>query len=248
MSSSKARNDFVKGLKDSIPIGLGYLSVSFSFGIMAVSSGLSVLSAVLISITNLTSAGQVAGIAVIAGGGTYIEMALAQLIINLRYALMSLSLSQKLDKSFTPLSRLAVSYGITDEIFAVASGNAKEVSKHYMAGLIIVPAFCWSLGTLLGAVAGEILPFRVKAALGIAIYGMFIAIFVPAARKAMGVLVAVLISIVISCCIRYIPILSSISQGFSIIICTVISAVICSLLFPVKNSDDEGKAVECNDH
>lgn len=239
MTSSCARRDFIKGLKDGIPIGLGYLSVSFGFGIMAVSSGLSVLSAVIISMTNLTSAGQVAGIAVIASGGAYIEMALAQLIINLRYALMSLSLSQKLDKSFTALSRLAVSFGVTDEIFAVASGKTKKVSKHYMYGLIFLPFICWSLGTLLGGCAGEILPSRLKAALGIAIYGMFIAIFVPAARKAVGVLAVVITAVAASCCLRYIPIFSGVSQGFSIIICTVIASVLGAALFPVRSSEEE---------
>lgn len=239
MTSSCARRDFIKGLKDGIPIGLGYLSVSFGFGIMAVSSGLSVLSAVIISMTNLTSAGQVAGIAVIASGGAYIEMALAQLIINLRYALMSLSLSQKLDKSFTALSRLAVSFGVTDEIFAVASGKTEKVSKHYMYGLIFLPFICWSLGTLLGGCAGEILPSRLKAALGIAIYGMFIAIFVPAARKAVGVLAVVITAVAASCCLRYIPIFSGVSQGFSIIICTVIASVLGAALFPVRSSEEE---------
>lgn len=239
MTSSCARRDFIKGLKDGTPIGLGYLSVSFGFGIMAVSSGLSVLSAVIISMTNLTSAGQVAGIAVIASGGAYIEMVLAQLIINLRYALMSLSLSQKLDKSFTALSRLAVSFGVTDEIFAVASGKTEKVSKHYMYGLIFLPFICWSLGTLLGGCAGEILPSRLKAALGIAIYGMFIAIFVPAARKAVGVLAVVITAVAASCCLRYIPIFSGVSQGFSIIICTVIASVLGAALFPVRSSEEE---------
>ena len=148
MSSNKARADLLNGLKDSVPIGLGYLSVSFGVGILAVNSGLSVLTAVIISMTNLTSAGQVAGIG-------YFEMALAQLIINLRYALMSLSLSQKLDGKFTVLSRLAVSFGITDEIFAVASGKSGEVSKHYMAGLISLPFAAWTLGTLLGGPSTE---------------------------------------------------------------------------------------------
>lgn len=239
MSKSNARRDFIKGLKDGIPIGLGYLSVSFSFGIMAVSSGLSVLAAVIISMTNLTSAGQVAGIAVIAGGGGYIEMALAQLVINIRYALMSLSLSQKLDKGFTALSRLGVSFGITDEIFAVASGKTHEVSKHYMAGLISLPFICWSMGTFLGGAAGEILPERLKAALGIAIYGMFIAIFVPAARKTLGVLCVVAAAAAASCCIKYIPVFSGISQGFSIIICTVLAALAGAVFFPLKDTESE---------
>lgn len=239
MLSSTARRDFLSGLKDSVPIGLGYLSVSFGLGILAVSSGLSVLTAVIISMTNLTSAGQVAGIAVIAGGGGYIEMALAQLIINMRYALMSLSLSQKLDGKFTNLSRLAVSFGITDEIFAVASGKSGEVSKHYMGGLISLPFVCWSLGTLLGGCAGEILPEKIKAALGIAIYGMFVAIFVPAARKAVGVLAVVLISAAISCILKYVPLFSGVSQGFSIIICAVIAAAFGAVVFPKTDNKEE---------
>ncbi|MBR1392200.1 MAG: AzlC family ABC transporter permease [Ruminococcus sp.] len=201
---------------------------------MAVSNGLSVFAAVLISMTNLTSAGQVAGLTVIASGGGLIEMAVAQLVINLRYSLMSLSLSQKLDGKFTWLSRLAISFGITDEIFAVASGRSKEVSKQYMAGLISLPWVGWALGTLLGAAAGEILPEKLKLALGIAIYGMFVAIFVPAARKAVGVLIVVIVAVAASCCIRYIPIFSGISEGFSIIICTVLAAVIGAVFFPVK--------------
>ena len=237
--SSGLRREFTSGIKDGIPIALGYLSVSFGFGIMAVSNGLSVFAAVLISMTNLTSAGQVAGLTVIASNGGMIEMAVAQFVINLRYSLMSLSLSQKLDGRFTPLSRLAVSFGITDEIFAVASGRSGEVSKHYMAGLISLPWVGWALGTFLGAAAGEILPEKLKAALGIAIYGMFVAIFVPAARKAVGVLVVVIIAVAASCCLKYIPVFGFISDGFIIIICTVLAATAGALLFPVKPAAQE---------
>lgn len=233
-------SDLKRGIKDGIPIALGYLSVSFGFGIMAVNSGISVLAAVIISLTNLTSAGQVAGISVIAAGGTYIEMALTQLIINLRYALMSLSLSQKLDKKFTSLSRLAVSFGITDEIFAVASGHPGEVSKKYMAGLISLPLIGWTLGTFLGGAAGEILPQRLNAALGIAIYGMFIAIFVPAAKKAKGVLAVVVFAVVLSCCLKYIPIFSGVSQGFAIIICATTASLLGAIIFPINQ--EEGAA------
>ena len=235
------RREFFSGFRDGIPIALGYLSVSFGFGIMAVSNGLSVFAAVLISMTNLTSAGQVAGLTVIASNGGMIEMAVAQFVINLRYSLMSLSLSQKLDGKFTPLSRLAVSFGITDEIFAVASGRSGEVSKHYMAGLISLPWVGWALGTFLGAAAGEILPEKLKAALGIAIYGMFVAIFVPAARKAVGVLVVVVIAVTASCCLKYIPVFDFISDGFIIIICTVIAAALGALLFPVKQEEGGGE-------
>lgn len=243
MGDKREKNsDLRQGLRDGIPIGLGYLSVSFGFGIMAVQNGLSVLAAVIISMTNLTSAGQVAGLTVIAGGGTLVEMAAAQFIINLRYALMSLSLSQKLKAEFTPLSRLAAAFGITDEIFAVASGRSEEVSKKYIAGLMTIPYFSWALGTLLGGLAGEILPERLKAALGIAIYGMFIAIVVPAARRSAGVLFVALLAVGLSCGLRYIPLFSGISQGFAIIICTLIAAAAGAVLFPV--AEDAGGASE----
>lgn len=235
--SDNSRRDFRNGIKDGIPIALGYLSVSFGFGIMAVSNGLSVFAAVLISITNLTSAGQVAGLTVIASNGSFIEMAIAQLVINLRYSLMSLSLSQKLDKRFTILSRLGISFGITDEIFAVSSGKTEDVSKHYMAGLISLPWIGWAMGTLLGAAAGEILPEKIKAALGIAIYGMFVAIFVPAAKKAIGVFIVIIIAVTASCCLKYIPVFDGISDGFAIIICTVLAATAGAVFFPVKTEE-----------
>ncbi|MBQ8781293.1 MAG: AzlC family ABC transporter permease [Oscillospiraceae bacterium] len=231
---------FSEGFKDGIPIGLGYLSVSFGFGIMAVSNGLPVLAAVLTSMTNLTSAGQVAGIGIIAAGGTLLEMILAQLIINMRYALMSISLSQKLDGSFTTLHRFLASFGITDEIFAVASGKGREISNKYMYGLILFPFIGWSTGTFLGAIAGEVLPESIKAALGIAIYGMFIAIFIPPARKSVGVLTVVAVSAGLSCCFKYIPVLSGVSGGFVIIICALAASAAGAMLFPVKEEKEDG--------
>ncbi|MBP1559620.1 MAG: AzlC family ABC transporter permease [Oscillospiraceae bacterium] len=230
---------FKEGLKDGIPIGLGYLSVSFSFGISAVSQGLSAWAAAIISMTNLTSAGQVAGLTIIAAAGTLLEMALAQLIINMRYALMSLSLSQKLSGGFTTPHRFFASFGITDEIFAVASGKGREITPSYMYGLIFLPFICWTSGTLLGGIAGNLLPEMICSALGIAIYGMFIAIFVPPARKSAGVLTAVLISVALSCCFRYIPLFSGVSSGFAIIICTLAASAVCAAFFPVKEAEEE---------
>lgn len=230
---------FKEGLKDGIPIGLGYLSVSFSFGISAVSQGLSAWAAAIISMTNLTSAGQVAGLTIIAAAGTLLEMALAQLIINMRYALMSLSLSQKLSGGFTTPHRFLASFGITDEIFAVASGKGREITPSYMYGLIFLPFICWTSGTLLGGIAGNLLPEMICSALGIAIYGMFIAIFVPPARKSAGVLTAVLISVALSCCFRYIPLFSGVSSGFAIIICTLAASAVCAAFFPVKEAEEE---------
>ena len=182
------KSPFAKGLLDGIPIALGYLSVSFGFGILAVRSGLTTLVSVLISASNLTSAGQAAGIGIIAAGGSYIEMALTQLVINLRYGLMSISLSQKLDDTFNTPRRLIAAYGITDEIFAVASAQKGLLTARYMYGLISVSTFGWCLGTFLGASAGALLPPSLTNAMGIVLYAMFIAIVIPPARKSRGVL------------------------------------------------------------
>ena len=153
------KNNFLRGMSHGIPICLGYLSVSFGFGILAVSkAGLSVFQASIISASNLTSAGQKAGIDVIAAGGTIIEMILLQLTINIRYSLMALSLSQKLDKRFTTPHRLMASYGITDEIFAVCSAQKTPLTPAYMYGMILIAAVGWVTGTALGAAAGELLP------------------------------------------------------------------------------------------
>lgn len=223
---------FKDGIKDGLPIALGYLSVSFTFGITAVNMGIPAITAVLISLTNVTSAGQVAGIGIIAAGGGYAEMAMAQLIINLRYALMSLSLSQKLDSKYNIWHRLATSFCVTDEVFAVASGKSGELPARYMYGLILLPYLFWSGGTAVGALLGSVLPPIIRSALGIAIYGMFIAIIVPPSKKSRGVLFTVITAAVLSCLIYYVPLFSGISSGISIIICTVIAAALGALLFP----------------
>ena len=230
---------FTCGLKDGIPIALGYLSVSFGFGIQAVNSGLSPFAAVLISLTNLTSAGQVAGLGVIIALGTLLEMALTQFTINIRYFLMSLSLSQKLDKSFTLPHRLLASFGITDEIFGVASSKRDPVKPIYMYGLILLPFIGWSLGTLLGAIAGNILPDAIKNALGIAIYGMFVAIVLPPAKRDKGISVASLISIAVSLTLAFVPLFSFITSGFAIIIAALVAAVVAAIFFPIKNEEEE---------
>ncbi len=223
-------------MSHGVPIALGYLSVSFGFGIMAVKSGLSAVAASAISATNLTSAGQAAGVSIIAAGGTLIEMILAQLTINLRYALMALSLSQKLDKSFTTPKRLIASYGITDEIFAVASAQPERLTPGYMYGMILVAFLGWVSGTILGAAAGELLPASVTNAMGIVLYGMFIAIIIPPSRKEKSVLTVVIIAALISILFKYL--ITVISGGFAIIISAVAASAAGALLFPVK--DEEG--------
>lgn len=229
-------NRFRQGLTDGIPIALGYLSVSFTFGIMAAGGGLPAPLAVLISMTNLTSAGQFAGLDVIFAGGTFIEMALTQLVINLRYALMSVSLSQKMHKSVTLLDRLWIAFGNTDEIFAVASAKPDEVGKKYMAGLILLPFFGWSGGTLLGAAAGSLLPQSICSALGIAIYGMFLAVFIPPMKKSRTVVLVVFIAAAMACAFRYLPVLNSVSSGFVIIVCAITGACVGALLDMKKSS------------
>ena len=224
----------LKGLRHGVPIGLGYLSVSFTFGMKAVGDGLTPVQAVLISLMNLTSAGQFAGLPLMVSGASMIEMALTQLIINLRYALMSLSLGQKLDGSMNTLRRMIFSFANTDEIFAVASSQPGKVGHTYLYGLMLAPILGWSTGTLLGAVAGQLLPAFVRSALGVAIYGMFLAIILPPARKEKPVRVVVLIAVMLSLCFRYIPVLNGLSSGFVIIICAVTASALGAWLFPVK--------------
>ena len=227
-----------EGVRDGIPIGLGYLSVSFGFGISAVNGGLSPSLAVLISLTNLTSAGQVAGLDIILKAGTVIEMILTQLVINARYFLMSLSLSQKLDTSFTTRHRFLAAFGITDEIFGVASSKKGLLRPSYMYGLILLPLLGWTGGTLLGALAGSVLPYAIRNALGIAIYGMFVAIIVPPAKRERGVLVAVLLGIAVSLILAYVPLFSFVTSGFSVIVSALVAATAAALLFPIKKKEE----------
>lgn len=235
-------NSFKKGLKDGLPICIGYFSVSFAFGIFAVENGLSIFQAVIISLTNLTSAGQLAAVPIITGGGTLIELALSQIVINSRYSLMSVSLSQKLSKRVTFPQKLLISYGNTDEIFAVSVSNDSEVGAKYMLGIILLPVIGWTGGTLCGAVAGNILPAIVTAALGVAIYGMFVAIVVPVAKKEKMTALCVLFAIAISCAFKYIPLLKIVPSGFTVIICAVAASLLFALIAPIKTEENPKEA------
>lgn len=230
-------NSFKKGLKDGIPICLGYFSVSFAFGIFAVENGLTVFQATILSLVNLTSAGQLAGVPIIMGG-TLPELALSQLIINSRYSLMSVSLSQKFSHKVNLKDKLLISYANTDEIFAVAISQKGEIGKKYMLGLMLLPILGWTGGTLTGAIAGNILPAMVTAALGLAIYGMFIAIVVPVAKKEKATALCVAIAIALSCAFKYIPTLTKVPTGFTVIICSVIAAAILAVVAPIKAEEE----------
>lgn len=238
MENVSAKANFTTGLKDGIPICLGYVSVAFAFGIFTVNSGLTIWQTICISLANCTSAGQLAGVPVIVGCLSFAEMALTQLVINLRYSLMSISLSQKLADDVTFLDRMLIAFVNTDEVFAVASGQKGMVSRYYFFGLILTPYLGWALGTAFGAVAGNVLPDIVTNALGIAIYGMFIAIILPVAKKDKAVTIVVLIACALSVAFRFIPVLKQVSAGFVIIICAVIAGTAGALLFPVKNAED----------
>ena len=232
------QNSFREGIRDGLPICLGYVSVAFAFGIFAVGSGLSVWEAVLISMTNVTSAGQLAAVPILASGGSILELAVSQLVINARYILMSISLSQKMGKSITLADRFAIAFVNTDETFGVASGKGKSLGRKYMYGLILTPFLGWSVGTLLGSVAGHILPNSVISALEIAIYAMFIAIIIPQAKKSKPCALCILIAVLLSCIFRYVPVLNGVSSGFAIIICAVVASATLAFLAPVKDGEE----------
>lgn len=234
----REENSFAKGIRNGLPICFGYLSVAFAFGIFSIANGLTVPEAVLMSMTNVTSAGQLAAVPIITGGGTLIELAVSQLVINLRYALMSVSLSQKLGGSVRMIDRFVIAFVNTDEVFAVASSQNGAVGKKYLYGLILTPFLGWTSGTLLGAVAGNLLPSVVISALGVAIYAMFVAIVFPKAKKHRPTAICVLIAIALSCAFRYIPVLQAVPSGFSVIICAVIAAALMAWLAPIKEAGE----------
>ena len=230
---------FKRGLKDGIPIALGYFAVSFTFGMMAVSGGMSTWQAALISLTNLTSAGQFAGLEIIFASGSYWEMALTQLIINLRYCLMSFSLAQKLERNASWGHRFAVAFGVTDEIFGVSASQEGKLSPYYNYGAMCVAIPGWTLGTIVGGISGNLLPPFMVSALGVAIYGMFLAVIIPPSKKNRAVLGVVLGAMAVSSLFTVVPALKKVSSGFVIIITTVLVAGIAAWICPVEENADK---------
>ena len=228
------KNEFLNGIKDGIPICLGYFSVSMAFGLAVVLSGFPGWAAILTSFTNLTSAGQFAGVNILVAGGQLAELAITTLIINMRYFLMSLSVSQKIDSSMTLLERLLISFGITDEIFAVSMRYNRPLTFAYMAGLILTPVIGWTGGTTVGAIATSVMPESLSSAMGIALYGMFIAIIIPPSRENKNILAAIIFSVAASVVFSYAPIFNNISDGWAIILITVVISALCATMFPVK--------------
>ncbi len=234
------RQDLTDGVRDSLPIAFGYFAVSFAYGIYAVTGGLPPLTAALVSLTNLTSAGQFAGTGLIFTHAPYLEIALTTLLINLRYMLMSLSLSQRIRPDMGVLPRLLIGYGVTDEIYAVAIHRPGELGKGYLMALIALPALFWTGGTLAGGLAGSILPPALRSALGIALYAMFVAIVMPAARRSRPVCVVALLAAVMSLACTSLPGLNGMAAGWRIIVCTILAATIGALIAPVRSDETAG--------
>ena len=235
----KRYKDFVEGVKSGIPIGVGYLSVSFAFGIMAIESGLFWWQALLISMTTLTSAGQLAGIGIMALPHMYIEMLVNQLTINIRYAFMSVSLSQKTDSRFKGIFKWLLGFFITDEIFGVAV-TKKSVSRSFFLGLSFTPYFGWAIGTLVGALLGQVFPDIVMNALSIAMYGMFIAIILPPCKNDVKTMIVVIAACILSCIIYFIPTLNDFFGALAISVSAVLSALIGAILFPRREDVENG--------
>lgn len=232
-------NEYSLGVRRGMPVGVGYLSVSFGFGTLAASQGIRVLDAFLISATNVTSAGQFAGLTLMLAGAGLWEVILTQLIINSRYALMSLALSQRMGEKIGLIPRLLVAFMNTDEIFALAMSRKEPLTVPYLLGLGLLPFLGWTAGTVLGALAGSVLPEAIRTALGVMLYGMFIAIVIPPAKKERPVLTAVLIALVCSCLLDWVPVFEKVSAGIAIVICTVLAAGICAALFPISEEEAE---------
>ena len=233
------KQQFMRGLHDGVPIALGYFAVSFTFGMMAVSGGLSVWQATLISLTNLTSAGQFAGLDIMIACGSLWEMALTQLIINLRYSLMSCSLSQKLERNLAPWHSFAVAFGMTDEIFGVSASQPGRLNPFYNYGAMSVAVPGWTFGTLAGAIAGNIMPGFLASALSVAIYGMFLAVIIPPAKKHRAVLKVVVGAMAVSTLFACTPVLNKVSSGFVIIITTLAVAGMAAYFCPIEDGEEE---------
>ena len=234
------RKWFVKGLRDGIPIMLGYFAVSIALGITAKNAGMTAFQATLTSLLINASAGQYIGFTLIAAGASWVEVVVMEAIANARYLLMSTALSQKLDAKVSLRHRMLVGFWITDEIFGVSASVEGSLNPYYNYGLAAVASPGWALGTLTGVVLGNVLPMRVVSALSVGLYGMFISIFIPPARKNPVIAGLVIVSFALSYAFNALAWFDSISSGMKIILLTVVISLAAALLFPVKDEGKEG--------
>ena len=235
----QTRQEYIRGIRHGVPIGLGYFAVSFAIGITAKKAGMTVYEATFMSLLNLTSAGQAAAITLISAGTYIAELALTQLIINARYFLMSCSLAQKVSADTPFYHRLFVAFGVTDEIFGISVAQPGYMEPAYNYGAMSVAIPGWCIGTALGVIFGEILPPMVVNCLSVALYGMFIAIIIPPTKKSRAVGVVVAVSMVLSYLMTVLPVVKEISSGFRIIIITVAVAAVAAVLAPVEDSHEQ---------
>ncbi|MGN0389683.1 MAG: AzlC family ABC transporter permease [Wujia sp.] len=236
------QRNYCEGMRDAVPIALGYLAVSFTLGIAAKNVGIGALQATLMSFTNSTSAGEFAALTAIAGGATYMELALMQFVINLRYMLMSCSLSQKIDPEFSVIHRFLMGFGVTDEIFGISIARGGKLNPFYTYGAMSLAIPAWSLGTFLGVVLGNVLPGGVVSALSVALYGMFLAIIIPPARDNKIIAGLVVVSMAASFLFAKLPVVRDISSGMRVIILTVMIAGAAAVLFPIKEEEQTDDA------
>lgn len=230
---------FLKGMKDGFPIGMGYFAVAFTIGIAARKAGFTAIQASVMSVLMLASAGQFAGIGMVAAGAGVVELIVTTAVINMRYLLMSSALSQKVRQDVPFFHRFLMSYIVTDEIFGISMAVNGRLNPFYMYGAAAVAAPGWVFGTFLGALLGMILPSRVMSAMNVAIYGMFLAIVIPPARKSKIIACVVAVSMAASLMIQYLPVIRDISSGFQIIILTVMIAGGAAVLFPIAEEEEE---------
>lgn len=228
------RTCFLQGMRDGIPIALGYFAVSLTLGITARNAGLTALQSLLASLTNHASAGQFIGFTLIAAGASYLELCIMEAVANARYLLMSCALSQKLSSETSLLHRLILGFFVTDEIFGVSISVPGKLNPYYTYGVISVASPGWAIGTYLGVILGNILPLRAVSALSVGLYGMFIAIFIPPARKSKVIAGLVTISFCSSLIFSKIPVLAQISSGIRIIILTLVISLTAAVLFPIE--------------
>ena len=233
------KNNFIQGLKAGIPIGMGYFAVSFTLGITARNAGLTPWQAMVMSMALHASAGQFAAINVIAASAGFLEMAVTSFIVNLRYLLLSSSLSQKISSKTPFFHRFLMAFYVTDEIFGVSAAQPGYVNPCFVYGAAIVAGPSWEIGTFLGASVGNILPVSVANAMNVALYGMFLAIIIPSAKKDKFIAGIVVLSMFASYLFTVIPGINQISSGFQIIILTVLIAGAAALIRPIHDSEPD---------
>mgnify|MGYP005953429465 CR=1 FL=1 len=231
------RRQFFRGIRVGIPISLGYLAVSFTLGITAKNAGLSAFQATLTSLLVNASAGQYAAFTMMAAQSGYLELAVMEAVTNARYILMSCALSQKLPETARPWQRLLIGFNVNDEIFGMAIAEEEKLNPFYYFGMMIIAMPGWALGTFLGTTVGNVLPASAVSALSVGLYGMFLAVIIPAAKKSKIILGVVAVTMGASFVLDVIPLFASIAAGTRTILLTVVIASVAAVLFPVKEEE-----------